>query len=170
MGMLQSLSLHEKDQGHCLGEAEYLLKEQEQSICSKEGLGQCSVCALKHQRVLLTPRSSTEGGPGVPRGTGWLWIQGAREAVLTHISLGRAGRTWFLLPPQLRAVQATHACRGVEGAETCASAEQGWQELSWGFQREGSREQARWRGEGSQGDRADPSGAMQGNRSPPLRR
>lgn len=64
MGVLQSLSLHEKQQGRCLGAAECLLKEQEQSICSKGGLRQGSVCALKHQRVLLTPRPSAQDGPG----------------------------------------------------------------------------------------------------------
>lgn len=63
MGTLQSLSLHEEYQGHGLGAAEYLLKEQEQSICPEGGLRQCSVCALKH-RVLLTSRSSAQDGPG----------------------------------------------------------------------------------------------------------
>lgn len=38
---------------------------------------------------------------------------------------------------------------------------------SRGFQRDGSGEQEGWRGEGSRGDRADPSGAMQGNGVPP---
>lgn len=38
---------------------------------------------------------------------------------------------------------------------------------SRGFQRDGLGEQVRWRGEGSRGDRADPSGTMQGNSVPP---
>lgn len=52
---------------------------------------------LKHQRVLLTP--APRMGQEVPTGAGWLWIQGPREAVLTHTSLGRAGETGsFFLP------------------------------------------------------------------------
>lgn len=75
-----SLSLHEKYQGHCLGAAEYLLKEQEQSICSKGALTQRSVRALKHQRVLLTPRPSAQDGPGGAQSSRMALDSGSQES------------------------------------------------------------------------------------------
>lgn len=160
------------------GAAEYLLKEQEESICSKGGLRHGSVCALKDQHVLLTPRSSAQDGPGGTHRSRKALDSGCQRSCADPHQPGQSWEKLALPPcPAQSSPRHPHLERAVEGVEPRPRCRAGLAMsfsravgASRGFQRHGSGEQAGWRGEGSRGDRADPSGAMQGNGVPPLRR
>jgi len=107
-------SLRGKHHRHCLRGAEYLLKEYEWNICYKGGgLRPYLLSAPEHD----APPSDTE-----TQGAGWALGRSRTamdprvpgQAVLTHVSPGRGGRSW-LFPPPHRATRAGRRCRGGGG-------------------------------------------------------
>lgn len=74
----------------------------------------------------LTTRPNTQDGRGGAQQEqdGYKpWGSGSQgEVVVTHISLGRVGRSWLFPPPQLRVARATHAGRHAEAVGTRSGA------------------------------------------------